>query len=376
MRAVPIRFYERYVAIGDSSTEGLDDPDGRGGYRGWANRLADRIAAAQREPLLYANLAVRGLSTRRIRHEQLDRALAMRPDLVTLFSGTNDVVRLRFDVAALEQDVLCMQRSLIAAGATVLTFTLPDLSPVLPLARPLAGRIRTLNDALRTISATTGAVLVDFARHAVGSDPRIWSPDRLHANADGHARIAAALAWALGLPGSDEAWALPLPMAVRTRRERFVAELAWIGGHLLPWLWRHGRGRSTGDGRTPKRPLLEAVSWAGLITGEGSVAPGQRTTGLLGAGSDAAGAAEPSRRATRTARRQPSSSRFCTSSPLALKNSLVPADVRWSASVSLSVWLTVTQPAKKPGETGRLGLKPGVPGRFAGVSKRISATIR
>ena len=32
---------------------------------------------------------------------------------------------------------------------------------------------------------------------------------------------------------------------------------------------------------------------------------------------------------------------------------------RWSASRSLTVWVTVCQPAKKPGETGRLGLKPG-----------------
>ena len=83
--------FSRYVAIGDSSTEGLDDPDGRGGYHGWANRLATRVASAQSSPLLYANLAIRGRSTRRIRDEQLGPAVAMRPDLVTLFTGTNDV---------------------------------------------------------------------------------------------------------------------------------------------------------------------------------------------------------------------------------------------------------------------------------------------
>src|ERR1051325_9561305 len=52
--------FDRYVAIGDSTSEGLDDPDGQGGYRGWADRLAERIARSQAEPLLYANLAVRG----------------------------------------------------------------------------------------------------------------------------------------------------------------------------------------------------------------------------------------------------------------------------------------------------------------------------
>src|SRR5512140_305905 len=94
------RVFSRYVAIGDSSTEGLDDPDGRGGYRGWADRLAAHVAAAQSSPLLYANLAIRGRSTRRIRDEQLEPALALRPDLVTLFSGTNDVIGRRFDADA------------------------------------------------------------------------------------------------------------------------------------------------------------------------------------------------------------------------------------------------------------------------------------
>src|SRR4026209_695807 len=112
-----------YVAIGDSSTEGLDDPDGRGGYRGWANRLAARVAAAQSSPLLYANLAIRGRSTRQVRDEQLAQAVALRPDLVTLFSGTNDVVKSRFDAQAGGNDVKFMQRSLIVGGATMLGFT-------------------------------------------------------------------------------------------------------------------------------------------------------------------------------------------------------------------------------------------------------------
>jgi len=41
--------FRRYVAIGDSSTEGLEDPDGNGGYRGWADRLAQHIADNQDE---------------------------------------------------------------------------------------------------------------------------------------------------------------------------------------------------------------------------------------------------------------------------------------------------------------------------------------
>lgn len=252
----PPRRFERYVAIGDSSTEGLDDPDGVGGFRGWANRLAERIATAQGS-LLYANLAVRGRRTRQILEEQLALATAMRPDLVTLFSGTNDVVALRFDPDAFETDMEQMQRALVEGGATVLTFTLPDLTPVMPMARWLRPRLRALNQSLRMVSARTGAILVDFAAHPVASDPRLWSEDRLHANAVGHARIAAALADALGLPDSDGTWTHPLPAAAaRTGRERLAAEISWARGYLVPWVWRHLRGRSSGDGLHPKRPLL------------------------------------------------------------------------------------------------------------------------
>ncbi|MHB1327935.1 MAG: SGNH/GDSL hydrolase family protein, partial [Gemmatimonadales bacterium] len=204
------RRFERYVAIGDSSTEGLDDPDGKGGYRGWANRLAERLASTQGQ-VLYANLAIRGRRTRQIRDEQLDAALAMQPDLATLFTGTNDVVARGFDPDRVGQDVEFMQRSLVQQGATVLTFTLPDLSPVMPLARFITHRVELLNQALRTASAQSGACLVDLARHPVASDARLWSSDRLHANALGHERIAAALAQAIALPGTCDSWAQPLP---------------------------------------------------------------------------------------------------------------------------------------------------------------------
>jgi lysophospholipase L1-like esterase len=261
--------FQRYVAIGDSSTEGLDDPDGHGGYRGWANRLADHVAASQSTPLLYANLAVRGLSTPRIRAGQLERAIAMKPDLVTLFTGTNDVVKWRFDATAVGREVEQMQWALIQGGAIVLGFTRPDLSRVMPLARPIAARVRALNDALRHAAANTGAILVDFARYAVGSDPRIWSEDRLHANASGHARIAAALAWALGLPGTDDSWSHPLPGdSGVSLGKRIRTELRWGRAYFLPWAWRHLRGRSSGDGRTAKRPELTVVEFAGKGFGE------------------------------------------------------------------------------------------------------------
>jgi lysophospholipase L1-like esterase len=234
--------FERYVAIGDSSTEGLQDRDGNGGLRGWSFRLAGKIADAQGR-LLYANLAVRGATTRQIVTHQLERAVGMRPDLATVFSGTNDVLRRRFDVDAFAADVVRLQSSLRAVGATVLTFTLPDLTPLLPVARRLAPRILAMNAAVRAACAASGTRLVDFAAIPLATDPRLWDEDRIHANPAGHERIASALAEALGLPGANADWRRPLPpLPAPSPVAGLWRELRWWRFPLQSLLRGLGRG--------------------------------------------------------------------------------------------------------------------------------------
>ncbi|HEX8105434.1 MAG TPA: SGNH/GDSL hydrolase family protein [Solirubrobacteraceae bacterium] len=252
--------WQRYVALGDSTTEGLEDPypDGRG-YRGWADRLAERLAG-EAPGLRYANLAVRGKLARQVREEQLAPALALKPDLASVLAGLNDTLRRGCDVDAVAGHLDAMAGALTGAGATVLLFTFPDPVPINPLARTAAGRLFALNAALREIAARHGARLADLERHPVASDPRLWHPDRLHANPDGHARIAAAAAQALGLPGASDAWTHPLPAAAAARRHAALAgDAVWLGRHVAPWVLRRLRGRSSGDGRVAKRPSLDPV---------------------------------------------------------------------------------------------------------------------
>jgi lysophospholipase L1-like esterase len=252
------RRYERFVAIGDSTVEGLDDPDGHGGYRGWADRIAQRLAELQGS-ILYANLGIRGRTTRQIREEQLAPAIAMRPDLAAVVSGMNDLLRGTFDANALREDILATQRPLIEGGATVVTFTLPEFGDVMPLARMLRSRILAMNQAIRDASASSGAIVCDFAAIPVAGDRRLWSDDRLHANSIGHARIAEALLYHAGVH-ADHSWAEPYPdPARRTFGGAVIAELQWMRNHLAPWLWRHALGRSSGDGITAKRPELAPV---------------------------------------------------------------------------------------------------------------------
>ncbi|MEV6651721.1 SGNH/GDSL hydrolase family protein [Streptomyces sp. NPDC051219] len=257
---MPSSEYLRYVAMGDSQTEGLGDGDDTVGLRGWADRLAEHLAAVNPR-LLYANLAVRGRVAAQVRTEQLGPALALRPDLVTVVAGINDLLRPRFNAATVAGHLEEMFAALTATGAHVVTLTFPDVGKIAPLARPVRSRVLDLNNSIRAAADRHGVSVAETARQAVATDPRLWSADRLHASPLGHERIAAAVAQALTLPGSDDAWTLPLPpQAVPAGRQAAAAELRWAAAFLGPWLGRRLRGQSSGDNRTAKRPQLLPLS--------------------------------------------------------------------------------------------------------------------
>ncbi|MBO2455454.1 SGNH/GDSL hydrolase family protein [Actinomadura barringtoniae] len=254
--------YERYVAVGDSQTEGLNDGTEETGYRGWADRFAE-LLAADNPGLEYANLAVRGRLTARIRAEQTEPALAMKPDLITVMSGMNDLVRPGFDVDAVCADLDTMLRVFTASGATVVTFTFPDVAKIAPLVRHLRPKVLDLNDRIRAMAGRYGAIVVDTFEYPITTDPRLWSTDRIHASPLGHARIAAATAHALKLPGSDLSWTEPLPgLPPVPAWRRASTEAGWAGTFLGPWILRRLRGRSSGDGHFAKRPELAPVASA------------------------------------------------------------------------------------------------------------------
>ena len=251
--------FERYVAIGDSQTEGLLDPDGRGGFRGWADRFAEILTAGSPH-LQYANLAVRGKLLGGIHAEQLGAALALEPDLATVMGGLNDLLRPGFDVDATVGHLDAMLADLRETGATVLANTFPDLGEVAPVLRRLTPRVNAYNDGIREVAQARGALLVDFADRGVGTDLRIWSPDRIHANPFGHALIAAAFADIVGVRGYED-WSDPLPLCPPPGvLRRAGGEARWLGGTVAPWLLRRARGRSSGDGITAKRPRFVPVA--------------------------------------------------------------------------------------------------------------------
>lgn len=253
---MPDHQYDRYVAIGDSQTEGLGDGDDTTGLRGWADRLAARLAELNSD-FRYANLAVRGKLAGEVHAEQLASALELKPDLATVVAGLNDVLRPKFDVDAVAGHMEAMFASLTAAGARVATVTFPNVARIAPLAKPLLPRVLQLNARIREAAARHDVRVVETFSVDVTTDARVWSADRLHASPAGHQRIADSMAHVLELPDADDSWTHPLPTLPQPTRLTVIrTELRWVSGFLGPWLGRRIRGVSSGTGRTAKRPEL------------------------------------------------------------------------------------------------------------------------
>ncbi|MFJ4923079.1 SGNH/GDSL hydrolase family protein [Streptomyces sp. NPDC088725] len=245
--------YTSFVAVGDSFTEGMSDLLPDGSYRGWADLLAARLAA--RNPgFRYANLAVRGKLIGQILEEQVDIAAAMSADVVTLVGGLNDTLRPTVDLGRvrglLEEAV---EKLAPSCGQLVLMRSPGRDGPVMERIRPRMEELFTFIDEL---AERHGALVVDLYGTPALGDQRMWDVDRLHLTAEGHRRVAEAVWQALGHEAEDD-WRTALPPAAPVRwMLRRSSDVRFARQHLGPWVMRRLTGRSTGDGRMPKRPEL------------------------------------------------------------------------------------------------------------------------
>ncbi|MFJ2550273.1 GDSL-type esterase/lipase family protein [Microbacterium sp. NPDC087591] len=243
-RPVASTRWRRYVALGDSLTEGLCDPAPDGALRGWADRLA--LLLASRGGLHYANLAIRSKRVSDVCGSQLQRALELRPDLVSILIGANDLVKSRVDIPALAASLEGAVLQLRGIGADVVLVT-----PFLPGRRAAAiytARFAAFATALAGIAARTGAILIDTDLHPTLGDRPHWGEDLVHLSSRGHRFLAYRVGEVLAVPHAD---ALGLLDAALHEHEP-IGTGVWWRRHALPWVWRRMHGRAAGDGRSAK----------------------------------------------------------------------------------------------------------------------------
>ena len=159
--------WSRYVAIGDSFTEGIGDPEPErpGGHRGWADRVAE-VLSTKTDDFAYANLAVRGKLIRQIVEEQVEPALALHPDLITISAGGNDVIRPGSDpdeVGALFDDIITR---LSVTGATIVVFTGVDVG-FSPVFKTIRGKIAIYNENVRVVAERHGCLVAEDRKSVV-----------------------------------------------------------------------------------------------------------------------------------------------------------------------------------------------------------------
>ncbi len=250
--------WSRYVAIGDSFTEGIGDPEPRspGGHRGWADRVAE-VLSEQTDDFAYANLAIRGRLLQQILDEQIEPAMELRPDLVTISAGGNDIIRPGTDPDDVASRLDVGIARLRSDGATVVLFNGPDIggTPVLGRVR---GKVAIYNENLRTVAQKYDAVVADMWSLRELTDPRMWAPDRLHFSPVGHHTIARMVLTALNVDNDLEPYR-PEPLPPVSWRQARSEDIGWAREYLAPWILRRIRHQSSGDNVTPKRPTAGNV---------------------------------------------------------------------------------------------------------------------
>lgn len=264
----------RFVAVGDSFTEGVGDERPDGSVRGWADLVAAHLS--QDQDVEYANLAIRGRLLTSIATTQLDQALAMDPPptFMTFNGGGNDMLRSGFSVPALTALTHRSIHEILANGIELVVLTSPDPTEYLPMGKVVRGRARELTEAITELVQGLPLTYVNtFADQELRDGAGYWPGDRLHLGPHGHRRVADLVLQALGHP--VEPYTLPadhpvapagdhsdVTLAETGRRAvaaRLSTEMQYYREHVVPWIERRLLGRSSGDAVTAKQPFWGPV---------------------------------------------------------------------------------------------------------------------
>ena len=176
-----------YVALGDSTGAGVGAREG-----GYVARLFKRIAERRPESKL-SNLCVSGATTADLLRGQLERGVAMNPDLVTVGIGINDIGHgLTLDQFSKNyEEILSTLKE--KTHAQIVVTNLPDVSsaPRIPnaLRSEYQRQIIQFCQRLEEIAKRHGVTVFDIntiTKDELPSHPEYFSSDGFHPSDEGY----------------------------------------------------------------------------------------------------------------------------------------------------------------------------------------------
>ena len=175
-----------YVALGDSFTAGVEPGQPR-----WPDELARQLGGR------YVNLAEVGATSEHVEQDQLEQALKLQPDVVTLVCGANDVLfNTRPDpdayAARLSRMFARLRREL--PQAQIVTATYPEIGRFLALRPRTRARVEEgmelFNAAVRKVARRHDVVLMESFDHPAANVRETYADDGFHPSAEGHRQAA------------------------------------------------------------------------------------------------------------------------------------------------------------------------------------------
>ncbi|MGC5324716.1 SGNH/GDSL hydrolase family protein [Brevibacillus sp. SYSU BS000544] len=185
--------WNRFVAIGDSVTKGIGDEVNNIPCRSWADHLALEWQN-KNTSFYYENLAIRGLTAAEVRETQLEKAVSLQPDIVSVVAGGNDVLKSVWNPTIFEREFTFMLERLSQTGATIISSTVPDFPVLRKLPDQKAEQVRIqlqeLNELIRKSCEKYTILCSDIWRAPFTMDHSGWSEDGIHPNSIGYMQLA------------------------------------------------------------------------------------------------------------------------------------------------------------------------------------------
>lgn len=179
-----------YVALGDSTVEGVGASAPHRSYTG----ILHAAIKEKKKMVTYHNLGIKGATVSDVIRDQLQKAIVLQPDLITISIGANDI-RARKRAKTFEKELTSLIKELQTnTNAYIVINTIPDLSLTPAIPRYLKKYCKYMairfNNKIKKVSDDLAISFVDlfyYSRSVLIQFPEAIAGDGFHPSDFGYA---------------------------------------------------------------------------------------------------------------------------------------------------------------------------------------------